>query len=374
MIDGEVTDLYQLLTGVPQGSPLSPILFLFYNSPLLDALDKPKDRLHPLGYIDDVNLLTYGESIQENCRRLEAAHQTCLDWARTYGMRFTEAKYTLIHFSRRHQSATSQTPVSLPSATIQPSASIRVLGVELDSGLRWTAYIAKIKQKLVTQMLALTRTTASTWGATLLKARQLYIAIVRSAIGYTAPIWFTTGRRPGKRSTAVAKLAVHQNQALRIVIGAYKATRIRQLETETFIPPVDIWLEARRAAFYCRLEASGMAKLIYTLSAPIRRQVLNRSRRRATGLQLVEDQTPLDKARSETLKRYKAKDFHHCEGGPGPGILRNWKTRWRHETGWKQEDNWLRTNTKLVLQDTEPTEKILLLHKNLRKSESAVLV
>ena len=89
-------------------------------------------------------------------------------------------------------------------------------------------------------MYALTRTTASTWGATMVKARQLYIAIIRSAIGYAAPIWFTTGRRPGKRSTAAMKLATYQNQALRIVTGAYKATRIRQLETEAFIPPVDI--------------------------------------------------------------------------------------------------------------------------------------
>ena len=78
LIDNETTPAYQLTAGVPQGSPLSPILFLFYNSPLLVALDQPRQRLHPLGYADDVNLLTYDETAEANCKRLEQAHKMCL--------------------------------------------------------------------------------------------------------------------------------------------------------------------------------------------------------------------------------------------------------------------------------------------------------
>lgn len=74
----------------------------------------------------------------------------------------------------------------------------------------------------------------------------------------------------------MAKLAVCQNQALWIMTGAFKATRIRQLKTEAFVPPVDIWLTARVTDFYQRLEQSGIAKLIQSLSAPIKRQVLKR--------------------------------------------------------------------------------------------------
>jgi hypothetical protein len=45
MVDGEETAPQQLLAGVPQGSPLSPILFLFYNAPLLEAVSLPELRL-----------------------------------------------------------------------------------------------------------------------------------------------------------------------------------------------------------------------------------------------------------------------------------------------------------------------------------------
>ena len=41
---------------------------------------------------------------------------------------------------------------------------------------------------------------------------------------------------------------------VRIVAGAYKAIPIRHLETETFIPPLDLYLNKRLADFEQRLE------------------------------------------------------------------------------------------------------------------------
>jgi retron-type reverse transcriptase len=75
LVDNEETEPRQLNAGVPQGSPLSPILFLFYNAPLLEALNQPDLPLSPLGFADDVNLLTYGEATVVNCTNLEIAHE-----------------------------------------------------------------------------------------------------------------------------------------------------------------------------------------------------------------------------------------------------------------------------------------------------------
>src|SRR3979411_218538 len=112
VVDNEETAPRQLKAGVLQGSPLSLILFLFYNAPLLEALDQPDPLLSPLGFADDVNLLTYGEATVVNCTNLEIAHEQCLDWARTHGMRFAPDKYTLTHFTRR-QGFDLQVPVRL---------------------------------------------------------------------------------------------------------------------------------------------------------------------------------------------------------------------------------------------------------------------
>ena len=74
LVDNEETASRQLNARVPQGSPLSPILFLFYNAPLLEILDQLDLLLSPLGFVDDINLLTYRETIEANCAKLETVH------------------------------------------------------------------------------------------------------------------------------------------------------------------------------------------------------------------------------------------------------------------------------------------------------------
>ena len=58
-------------TGIPQGSPISPILFLFFIADLLDLTNNPVLRLSATGFVDDVNVLIYSESTEKNCKTLE---------------------------------------------------------------------------------------------------------------------------------------------------------------------------------------------------------------------------------------------------------------------------------------------------------------
>ena len=88
-----------------------------------------------------------------------------------------------------------------------------------------------------TQMHALSRIAASTWVATMEKARLVYLAVIRSAISYGAALWHRSVEKPQKKQRGLAaKLQKHQNSGLRLVLGAFKATPIRQLETEAYVP------------------------------------------------------------------------------------------------------------------------------------------
>jgi hypothetical protein len=51
-------------TGIPQGSPLSPILYLFYNADLIEACKT--ENTDAVGYIDDVSILAVGPTTQRN--------------------------------------------------------------------------------------------------------------------------------------------------------------------------------------------------------------------------------------------------------------------------------------------------------------------
>jgi len=121
------------------------------------------------------------------------------------------------------------------------------------------------------------------------KARHIYQAVVRSGLSYGAALWHhpTTGKPKG----IVAKVQKHQNQGLQTVLGAFKATPVRQLEAESYVPPLDLWLNGRVARFQARLEHSGIAQKIRDACRTIQTRILRYTNRRGpAGTQLASRQ------------------------------------------------------------------------------------
>ncbi|EAQ88920.1 hypothetical protein CHGG_05539 [Chaetomium globosum CBS 148.51] len=83
---------------------------------------------------------------------------------------------------------------------------------------------------------------------------------------YRSPPYSTTNTHPyrgrGPPRGAAKELAKIQSECLRVVAGAYKATQIRSLETETYCPPIGLYLNRRLLAFEDRVRISEEARLI----------------------------------------------------------------------------------------------------------------
>jgi hypothetical protein len=76
--DGQKTEDIPVAAGVPQGSPLSPILFILYIASLYQALQTAHPLVSIVGFADDTNLLAFGKSSAVNTKQLEEAWKTCL--------------------------------------------------------------------------------------------------------------------------------------------------------------------------------------------------------------------------------------------------------------------------------------------------------
>lgn len=96
-MDGEVGPLLNIDCGLPQGSPISPILFMLYISPLF-KMGTPHRRF---GYADDVALLQISDSAETNAIKLSESLAEALDWGATEGITFEPTKSELIHFTRK---------------------------------------------------------------------------------------------------------------------------------------------------------------------------------------------------------------------------------------------------------------------------------
>src|SRR5690606_10378148 len=99
--DGEEEDLHLVETGIPQGSPTSPILFIIYLQPLFVHLQQVGFNISTPSYMDDVALVTQSPSIETNTTTLEAGAGITFDWAAANAVAFNDPKSEMIHFHRK---------------------------------------------------------------------------------------------------------------------------------------------------------------------------------------------------------------------------------------------------------------------------------
>lgn len=280
--DGTTSEMSSVHAGIPQGSPISPILFLFFNADLVEGCESLGLKTSAIGFVDDVNILAYGRSTEDNCRTLSRVHDTCTRWARTHGATFAPEKYELIHLTRKPGRFNMTAGLRIDSADIQPKTDIRILGVQLDTKLRWGPHLREVEGKNATQMLAMSRLGASTWGATFARARTIYTTVVRPALTYGASVWHnrgTTGRLAGKEK----RLELLQNQALRNITGGFKKLSTRTLEAETYVPPIGHILNQLQDQATLRARITGREQETRSACAVIRsKQGLGARRRKPT--------------------------------------------------------------------------------------------
>ena len=236
VIPGYRTDKRAIDIGIPQGSPLSPILFLFYNAEILEICQQEsQNRISATGFIDDIALLAVGDSTEETCKKLEDVHEkACMTWAKKHGAQFAPKKYHLLHLTRR-KCYDLQHKLALSGQEISPEQSVKYLGVLLDSKLRWSKHIEYTRTKATKSVGAMARLAGSTWGGSYSSLRKIYQAIVIPQITYACSTW--AYRKKSTESTW-EKFRSIQGKAARVITGAYRMTSLQALDIEACLSPI----------------------------------------------------------------------------------------------------------------------------------------
>jgi hypothetical protein len=94
-------------------------------------------------------------------------------------------KSELLHFSG--SGAVITLLLRLGNKEIQPFHEARLLGVWLNRRFNWKSHLIRVKTKMATQMLALSKLAALAWDTGVPKARQIYAMVIRNVLAYNAP-------------------------------------------------------------------------------------------------------------------------------------------------------------------------------------------
>ena len=63
-------------------------------------------------------------------------------------MKFVPQKYELVYFTRSRKAFNLEATVNITGAQIEPKGEVRVLGVWLDTKLKWGSHAAQIAKKM----------------------------------------------------------------------------------------------------------------------------------------------------------------------------------------------------------------------------------
>jgi hypothetical protein len=230
--DGEISSSTKVETGIPQGSPASPILFLIYIRFLFKEANNIKIRIP--SYIDDIAMLAISDTLEENCLILQDLADKLIQWGKENRIEFDKEKTELIHFYKDKEDKPDLSIKLSNSLTIEPKSEVKWLGIWFDRKLSFKTHVEKAIAKANRVFHQISRLANCSRGLSYQAMRQLYLACITSIADYGVPIWWRG------QVNLLDRFKKLQNSMLRKVLGAFKTSPIGAMEIEASILPVRI--------------------------------------------------------------------------------------------------------------------------------------
>ena len=137
LVDGEASEKCSVVSGVPQGSVLGPLLFVLYLNSLIQSLSHNTSTTTVYAYADDLKILSSNNTdLQETLNIIQ-------NWAKDWHFFIQPIKSEHILFSTRSNTSNPPHVFHINDGPIPHCNSVRDLGITLSSNFKWSAQIAK---------------------------------------------------------------------------------------------------------------------------------------------------------------------------------------------------------------------------------------
>ena len=223
-IDNCVSNWDHPSRGVPQGSLVGPVLFNAFLNDLL-YLDLYSSVFN---YADDNTLLCTGTDVDVIKTRLTRDCHILIKWFSENQMKANPNKFQFMIIGK--QSSSMQHSINIAGSEIYGSASINILGVDIDERLKFNQHIDSMCQKLSAQINAISRIKSNLC----IKAKQkLYNAYIVGNLNYCSTVWMFTSRgnlaKLEKLNKRAVKLIYNKSDNYDLLLTNYKHLDVYKL-------------------------------------------------------------------------------------------------------------------------------------------------
>ena len=177
----KVSSLNAVVSGVPQGPVLGPVLFLVHIRGISSTLSAGTSSS---SFADDTRILR-GVKEENDCQVLQSDLNNIYGWADTINMQFNSGKFEWVRYSADDKAPTFQY-LAPDSSNIEQKESLRDLGVMLNCDLSFTLQVDKV---------VLTASQMVGWGMRTFRGRSSYLlltlfkSLVQPHLDYCCQLW-----------------------------------------------------------------------------------------------------------------------------------------------------------------------------------------
>ena len=215
---------HRFTQGLPQGSVLAPLLFLFYINDLATTLNN--DAVIAL-FDEDVSILTTSRKKEDAEATAQSVVSSVVTWSQEWKLNLNAEKSEVCPFSTWSNDSSWNPTIFISNQKVRVNTTPRLLGVILDRSLTFNAHLKKLTTSLASSIRIMRATAHTSWGWCRSTLKIAFHALVRSKLDYAAPAW-----QPWLSETNLSNLDRLQNCSLRLITGQLVSTPLEALRIE----------------------------------------------------------------------------------------------------------------------------------------------